>query len=290
MNNNKNDEAALLAGCKGVFSKTSYNTFGTADKPEEYIKKANERSTFKGKQFGYAPPKEGMSGAATNDVYFEKKHPWIRRQGDKYVDKIRYKDAQSDTKKGFLTSDFSKRDEFSNTIRTEQFREQLSQEDKYSKKALLDLSKQAGMVDMPATTSKKDEDGPLLYDMVFEKEDPKFKGCSRTHRDTKNPTSLGLDRAMGGQMTSQRLSFQPPTEYHKAEHGRTCLVKDTFYRQTNTQFPSGHTADPSFYPIVFSTSVFGDATASDGGFYFNVHTLAFPAGEIRGQFFPPCQE
>jgi hypothetical protein len=31
MNNNKNDEAALLAGCKGVFSKTSYITIGNKE-------------------------------------------------------------------------------------------------------------------------------------------------------------------------------------------------------------------------------------------------------------------
>lgn len=47
-------------------------------------------------------------------------------QGDKYVDKQRYKESQPDKKKGFLTSDFSKRDEFSNTIRTNQWREQLT--------------------------------------------------------------------------------------------------------------------------------------------------------------------
>ncbi len=29
MNNNKLDEAAILAGCKGVFQKTSYITIGT---------------------------------------------------------------------------------------------------------------------------------------------------------------------------------------------------------------------------------------------------------------------
>lgn len=46
-------------------------------------------------------------------------------QNDKYVDKLRYKEAQPEKKKGFLTSDFSKRDEFTNTIRTEQWREQL---------------------------------------------------------------------------------------------------------------------------------------------------------------------
>lgn len=47
-------------------------------------------------------------------------------QGDKFVDRIRYKELQGDNKKkGFLTSDFSKRDEFSNTVRTAQWREQL---------------------------------------------------------------------------------------------------------------------------------------------------------------------
>ncbi len=46
-------------------------------------------------------------------------------QGDKYVDKQMYKDKQPEKKKGFMTSDWSKRDEFSNTIRTSQYREQL---------------------------------------------------------------------------------------------------------------------------------------------------------------------
>ena len=46
-------------------------------KPEEYIKKATNRSVYGGKQFAGAPPREGMTGAATNDVYFEKKHNWI---------------------------------------------------------------------------------------------------------------------------------------------------------------------------------------------------------------------
>lgn len=31
MNNNKLDEGALLAGCKGVFSKASYVSIGTAE-------------------------------------------------------------------------------------------------------------------------------------------------------------------------------------------------------------------------------------------------------------------
>lgn len=46
-------------------------------------------------------------------------------QGDKFTDRIRYKELQPEKKKGFLTSDFSKRDEFSNTVRTLQYRELL---------------------------------------------------------------------------------------------------------------------------------------------------------------------
>ena len=49
----------------------------------------------------------------------------MRAQGDPYVDRIRYKELQPEKKKGFYTSDFNKRDEFTNTIRTEQWREQL---------------------------------------------------------------------------------------------------------------------------------------------------------------------
>jgi hypothetical protein len=43
-----------------------------------------------------------------------------------YVDKWRYLESGQEKKKGFGTSDFSKRDEFSNTVRTLQWREQLS--------------------------------------------------------------------------------------------------------------------------------------------------------------------
>lgn len=48
-------------------------------------------------------------------------------QNDKYLDKWQYRELQpEDTKKkGFLTSDFCKRDEFTNTIRTGQYRELL---------------------------------------------------------------------------------------------------------------------------------------------------------------------
>eukprot|EP00983_Pelagomonas_calceolata_P011168 359824-Pelagomonas_calceolata.AAC.2 len=73
MNNNRLDEAALSAGGKGVFSKPSYITIGSKERPEEYGKKLPVRSSEKGKQLSTVPPKEGK----TIDAYFEKKHNWI---------------------------------------------------------------------------------------------------------------------------------------------------------------------------------------------------------------------
>jgi hypothetical protein len=78
------------------------------------------RSSYKGKQLAVAAPKQGK----TTDAYFEKKHNWIS-EGAPYTDRWKYSETQTEKKKGFLASDFSKRDEFSNTIRTGQYREQL---------------------------------------------------------------------------------------------------------------------------------------------------------------------
>jgi hypothetical protein len=80
---------------------------------------------------------------------------------------------------------------------------------------------------------------------VFEKEDKTFNGASKTHRDTKNPTHLSLDRNIGGQMTSNTLSFQAPVEFEKPEHARRPIVRDTFFRKTNVFFPPGVSADPA---------------------------------------------
>ena len=48
-------------------------------------------------------------------------------KGALYRDRLKYQDTQPVKKKGFLTSDFSKRDEFSMTFRTEQYRTLLQQ-------------------------------------------------------------------------------------------------------------------------------------------------------------------
>uniref|UniRef100_A0A7S0YM86 Flagellar associated protein n=1 Tax=Polytomella parva TaxID=51329 RepID=A0A7S0YM86_9CHLO len=238
MNNNKLDEAALLAGCRGVFSKASYITMGSKEKPEEYIKKIPPRSVYTGKHFATIPGKDGF----TNEVYFEKKHNWIS-DGDKYIDKLRYKDSGQEKKKGFLTSDFSKRDEFSNVIRTEQWREQLSQESNFASKALESFASNAGL-DTFQQATKKEEPELLLYDLVFEKEDPNFTGASKTHRDTKNRTQLTKDRNLGSMSTTTALTYTAPTEHTKPDYARKPIVRDTFFRRENVLFPGGCAADP----------------------------------------------
>jgi len=242
MNNNKLDEAALAAGCKGVFSKPSYITIGTKEKPEEYVKKGFVRSVFGGKQLATVPLKHGK----TIDVYFEKKHNSIN-DGDKYQDRWRYRELQPDKKKGFLTSDFSKRDEFSNTIRTGQWREQLKLENKFSKKAIEMFAESAGILDAPMAHKhgEKEEPESFLYDLVFERDNPRSIGASKTHRDTMNRTQLSHERHLGDTLTTNTLVYTPPTEFTKPDHARRPVIRDTFYRKTNVLFPPGCAADPA---------------------------------------------
>eukprot|EP00877_Chromochloris_zofingiensis_P001293 jgi/Chrzof1/11164/Cz05g26090.t1 len=237
MNNNKSDEAAVLAGCKGVFSKTSYITIGAEGKPLDYGTKVEQlRPCYKGKQFATVAPHDGK----TLDTYFEKKHNWIA-DGDKYVDKWRYIDIQKDKKKGFGTSDFSKRDEFTNTVRTLQWREQLSHEAKWTKQAIdffNQAAEQSGSFTQTNAPISHPEDEPALYDLVNEKFDYSAPAASYTHRDTKNRTMLSHERNLGGMMTSSKLAFQPPADFSKPEFARKPLIRDTFYRKTNPFFPA----------------------------------------------------
>lgn len=144
-----------------------------------------------------------------------------------------YKDTQSpeSKKKGFGTSDFSKRDEFSNTIRTAQYREQLDKELVFTKK-ILDVGTSAELEALASPTNKPEI---LMYDLVFEKESPGklvSPGASKTHRDTQNKTRISHDRDFGGQLTVNNLTYQAPQAYEKSEFARTRLVQDTFYRPT----------------------------------------------------------
>ncbi|KAL3690020.1 hypothetical protein R1sor_016329 [Riccia sorocarpa] len=106
---------------RDVFDISSYINFGTAEEPLPYPVKFKDRDSFFGKQIMTMTPKWGFQ---TNDVFFQKEHPWVF-DGDLFVDRNMYVNSQPNRYKGFGTSDFSKRDEYTNTMRTEQYREQL---------------------------------------------------------------------------------------------------------------------------------------------------------------------
>lgn len=108
------------------------------------------------------------------------------------------------------------------------------------------FSESAGILDGAGAlqSPNKDEPETFLYDLVFEKEDPAFKGASKTHRDTRNRTMHSTDRDFGATMTTHKLTYTPPAEFEKPEHAHKPLVRDTFYRRTNIFFPAGCSADP----------------------------------------------
>ena len=67
-------------------------------------------------------------------MYLDKSHPWLM-EGVKYQDRLKYGDTQKEKMKGFGTSDYSKRDEFSYDFRTAQHREALKMEAKHTQAA-----------------------------------------------------------------------------------------------------------------------------------------------------------
>lgn len=238
MNNNLTTERALLAGCHGVFDRTSYITIGTKEQPLPYGEKAaHERANFKGKQMMTQPGKQGK----TSDVHFDKKHNWVS-DGDEYVDRLKYRETQKEKRKGFLSGDFKRRDEYSMVFRTEQYREQLKGEEELSRRALEAVEENEDDYDeAPA----EEEKGKLfLFDLVYEKEDTNTTGASKIARDTKNKTHLTYEREFGSYRTTSMIAHAAPEEFNKPTYARKPVVRDTFYRKTNIFFPSDAAANP----------------------------------------------
>eukprot|EP00741_Cyanophora_paradoxa_P015707 tig00020904_g15164.t1 len=118
----KNDKKHLA----NQFSIPDYITIGRPSfrlGGDKYEKKTNRDPRFLGKQFGTMPLKEGT----TNDTLFEKKHVWLH-DGKKFDDGWAYRLRQKEKKKGFLSGDFKKRDEYTEHFRCEQYRERLKHE------------------------------------------------------------------------------------------------------------------------------------------------------------------
>lgn len=163
-----------------------------------------------GKQFITNPSKTGRHPTS----YFDPAHKWVF-DGVTYVDKQRYAEVQLEKKKGFLSSDFSRRDEFSKDFATNQYRERLKMEAKHTKhgmEAIRDLkdSMQAELPPPPAAPSPARK--KPLYDLVFDASSaPAVKHSMRAGRDTNNPTQINWTRNFGAlKLSSHELGYGVP--------------------------------------------------------------------------------
>jgi hypothetical protein len=61
----------------------------------------------------------------------------------------------------------------------------------------------------------------------------------RTCRDTKNPTWHTKERRFGDMATTMLLAHGPPDAdcFSKPQFASKPIIRDTFYRRTNVQFP-----------------------------------------------------
>lgn len=186
------------------------------------------------------PSPPSLSAPQVPDVYLDKSHKWVM-EGVQFKDKLMYKDTQKEKKKGFMTGDFSRRDEFSMDFRTEQYREALKMESKHTAAATARAFKemQAAMEKEIASGSRHEREmtkpKPLLYDLVFDPDNEyptAVKNSMISGRDTKNPTQLTWERNLGGaKLSSQECGYGIDSAPHgKPEFARIPIIESTFYR------------------------------------------------------------
>lgn len=121
-------------------------------------------------------------------------------------------------------------------------------EDKYAKKALALLKAQNPEAcdapeDLTSFETREGQEKPFLFDLVFDSEALTQDGSSKVHRDTRNPTWHTKERR-GNIRTTSLLSHAPPDAscFVKPQFANKPLIRDTFYRRTNINFPDGCSA------------------------------------------------
>ncbi|KAI3434676.1 hypothetical protein D9Q98_002740 [Chlorella vulgaris] len=195
---------------EGTFTRTRFLLVGTDETPCPYTSGELRRDAYGGKQFGIAATRTGKH--PTRDFMSAFKPLF---EGDVWAESLPYRELQPDKPSaGFLTSDYSKRDEFSLTIRQEQRRQQIRHEARLQKQAeeRLAARKQAGR-SAPGRGAEAQPGGPrtrkpapLLWDLVFAESDL----CVKSSRDTCNPTRLTRERDVGSWKTTSRIAHCAP--------------------------------------------------------------------------------
>ncbi|KAL4441863.1 hypothetical protein ABPG77_003779 [Micractinium sp. CCAP 211/92] len=184
----------------GVFSRKEPLLVGTEDNPKPYDAKVPERDAYMGKQFSTQAPRP-LFDPTCKPLF----------NGETYRDRLPYNELQPNKpSKGFMTSDFSKRDEFSLTLRAEQHRQQIKHEARLhqladAKLATLPGSSAKGLA--PAAAAPSQKEAPLLFDLVYAGD---AGLCIKAKRDTRNPTVLSRERCNGAWKTTNSIAQAAP--------------------------------------------------------------------------------
>jgi len=235
MNNNLTSERALL----GQYATSTYISLG-----DPYLKKGSQLSRHKKKQFLTEPGHKGRS----KDTVFARAFPWLS-EGDKYKMQTLYLKTQplAQRKTGFLSSDAHRRDEYTNTCRTEQYRWALGRE-----AAMVKLHQRKARASTAPAAVKK---APALSELAPEFKTPHHlydigKGDAvtkfsqklhrdmwyHTQRDPKKPRNLGDYMPSSYEIGNEAVQ---ETELHKPEYANTPIIQSTFYRVGDVKANAG---------------------------------------------------
>lgn len=236
MNNNLTSERALL----GQYSTSTYTTLG-----DPYHKKNTQLSRYKGKQFQTNPAHKGRS----KDTMFSKSHIWLS-EGDKFTAQALYLKTQprEGRKLGFGSQDAFRRDEFSNTIRTEQYRWSLQREASMRKmhtknrKNADDENPEVRMAPPLAHVAPEFTTPQHLYDIGKGANVTKFS--QKMHRDCwyQSVRDPKKERRMGDYLpSSYEIGNEAVvnSELNKPTYANTPIIKSSFYRVGSVKANAG---------------------------------------------------
>jgi len=227
----------------GVFSTSSYVSIG-----DQYMKKVAKDDRERGKQFSCEFPKEGMAGARPNNSLFEREHKWLFG-GEKYIDRTTYLKSQPpDTrKKGFLSSDAKRRDEFTVDLEVQKWRERISIEmefaERFSKFQQENMTEEEKAEAMKLSGPVEDRwtHGPkYLFDLGKEATGGTTPYEMKDARDTwysKQRVQQLNDGATykGSYLLSSALhgdNLKGYSSWTKPEFARQPIIRDNFFRST----------------------------------------------------------
>ena len=240
MNNGLLTERAHL----GVFSTSTYISIG-----DTYGKKSDSDPRLLGKQFQADFPKQGIGGARPSNSLFDREYKWLYG-GEKYVDRTMYIKTQppDQRKKGFLSSDAHRRDEFSLDIETQKWRERIGTEmmfaERFAKRKEEELTdEERAELEALANAGKERRwtHGPeFLFDLGKEATGGttpyEMKDARETWYSKHRVASIdgGIVNTGGIVLSSHACgdNLKGYNEWAKPEFARQPIIRDNFFRST----------------------------------------------------------